>query len=154
MKKGIVGIVLGALLLALCSSAGAQQLAKVPRIGFLSASTLTDPAFLGGLRVSATLRAKTLSSSTDTPRANLYRLPELAVELVRLKVDLIVAQGTPAGLAAKKATSTIPIVATSGDPLVWPCCQPRASWRQRYRIVHPRHGSRGETAGGAEGDSA
>ena len=50
MKKGIVGIVLGALLLALCSSAGAQQLAKVPRIGFLSASTLTDPAFLGGLR--------------------------------------------------------------------------------------------------------
>ena len=105
-------------LLALCSSAGAQQLAKVPRIGFLSASTLIDPAFLEGLHDLGYVEgAKILSSSTDTPRANLDRHPELAVELVRLKVDLIVAQGTPAGLAVKKATSTIPIVATSGDPV-------------------------------------
>ena len=50
------------------------------------------------------------------------RLPELAAELVRLKVDLIVATGTPAPLAAKKATTTIPIVmVNSGDPVaqVW-----------------------------------
>ena len=46
------------------------------------------------------------------------RLPELAAELVRLKVDLIVTAGAPAALAAKKATTTIPIVmATTGDPV-------------------------------------
>ena len=50
MKQTFASVAQCALLLALCSSAGAQQLAKVPRIGFLSASTLTDPAFLGGLR--------------------------------------------------------------------------------------------------------
>ena len=51
-------------------------------------------------------------------RAKAERLPELAADLVRLKVDLIVVSGAPAALAAKKATTTIPIVmANAGDPV-------------------------------------
>ena len=117
MKQTFASVAQCALLLALCSSAGAQQLAKVPRIGFLSASTLTDPAFLGGLRDLGYVEGKNIVIEHRYAEGKLDRLPELAVELVRLKVDLIVAQGTPAGLAAKKATSTISIVATSGDPV-------------------------------------
>jgi ABC-type uncharacterized transport system substrate-binding protein len=104
-------------LLTTVSLAEVQQTKKLPRIGFLSASNLTDPAFLEGLRDLGYVEGKSIVIEHRYAEGKLDRLPELAVELVRLKVDLIVAQGTPAGLAAKKATSTIPIVATSGDPV-------------------------------------
>src|SRR4030095_15587280 len=58
------------------------------------------------------LKEKTSPSSIGSEQ-KYERLPELAADLVRLKVDLIVASGTPAVLAAKSATSTIPIVMTS-----------------------------------------
>ena len=65
------------------------------------------------------------------------RLPELAAELVRLKVDLIVVSGTPSALAAKKATTTIPIVmANAGDPVgAGISCQPGTPRWQCYRLL-------------------
>ena len=63
-------------------------------------------------------RERISPSSTGLPREKDERLPELAADLVRLKVDLIVVTGGPAALAAKGATTTIPIVMTrSGDPV-------------------------------------
>ena len=64
------------------------------------------------------LRERISPSSTGLPRQKLERLPELAADLVRLKVDLILVSGTASALAAKNATTTIPIVmANAGDPV-------------------------------------
>ena len=64
------------------------------------------------------LRERISPSSTDSAELKAERLPELAADLVRLKVDLIVTSGGPPALAAKKATTTIPIVmANAGDPV-------------------------------------
>jgi putative ABC transport system substrate-binding protein len=111
-------LVAGAMLFALCASAHAQQPKKVPRIGFLSAAPSIDPAFTDGLRELGYVDKKTIFIELRSAQGKLDGLPELAAELVGLKVDIIVTQGTPAAQAAKKATSTIPIVmATSGDPV-------------------------------------
>ena len=92
----------------------AQQPAQVFRIGFLGSGSPadTDPrldAFRQGLRDRGYTEGRTIA---------IERLPALAAELVALKVDVIVASATPAALAAKNATTTIPIVfATGGDPV-------------------------------------
>ena len=99
-------------------SLAAAQPTKVPRIAFLSASPYIDPAFLDGLRNLGYVDGKTIVIELRSAEGKLGRLSELAEDLVSLKVDIIVTQGTPAAQAAKKATSTIPIVmATSGDPV-------------------------------------
>jgi len=98
--------------------AAAQQPKKVPRIGFLSAAPSIDPAFLEGLHNLGYIDGKNIVIELRSAQGKLGGLPDLAAELVGLKVDIIVTQGTPAAQAAKKATSTIPIVmATSGDPV-------------------------------------
>jgi putative ABC transport system substrate-binding protein len=107
---------LTAILLAFFHQAEAQQPAKVPRIGFLSASPSIDPAFLAGLLDVGYVDKKTILVEHRSAEGKLERLPELAAELVSLKVDILVTQGTPAAQAAKKATSNIPIVmATSSE---------------------------------------
>jgi putative ABC transport system substrate-binding protein len=112
-------------LLAGCvGMAGAQQSGKVFRIGFLDTSSAS------GMAVLVDAFRQELSKLGWSEGKNFTieyrfgenkgpaRLPELAAELVRLKVDLIVVTGGPAGLAAKKATSTIPVVITSSvDPV-------------------------------------
>src|ERR1041384_674742 len=95
----------------------AQDPGKVFRIGFLDANTAAGtvlvPAFRQERSKLGWIEGKNL---TIEYRSGPERLPELAVDLVRLKVDLIVAAGLTAALAAKKATSTIPIVMTNvGD---------------------------------------
>jgi putative tryptophan/tyrosine transport system substrate-binding protein len=118
MSKKIFCFTLVALLLALSFPVNAQQLKKVPRIGFLSAAPSIDPAFLEGLRYLGYVDGKNIVVEPRSAEGKLDRLSELAEDLVSLKVDIIVTQGTPAAQAAKKATSTIPIVmATSGDPV-------------------------------------
>ena len=96
--------------------ASAQQPARVPRIGFLwpfAASPESDPsveAFVQGLRELGWVAGKNIAIEYRWAEGKLERLPELAVELVRLNVDLIVASTTAPALAAKNATASIPIV--------------------------------------------
>jgi putative ABC transport system substrate-binding protein len=102
--------------------ARAQQLSKVYRIGFFNAGSNTVPkawlAFTEGLRELGWIEGKNVLLERRYAENQLDRLPGLAAELVRLDVGVIVTAGTLAPLAAKRATSTIPIVMTSaGDPL-------------------------------------
>ena len=104
-----------ALLFALCSPAEAQQSKKVPRIGYLTVASrtgsahLTD-ALLQGLRELGYVEDQNIVIEYRWADGNFERLPELAADLVHLKVDVIVTAVTQASLAAKNATGTIPIV--------------------------------------------
>ncbi len=107
--------VLGVMLVMLCSSAQAQPTNKVARIGFLAAPSRAgmshlSEAFLQGLRELGYVEGKNIAIEYRWADGKFERLPELAAELVRLKLDVIVAALTQASLAAKAATVTIPIV--------------------------------------------
>jgi ABC-type uncharacterized transport system substrate-binding protein len=103
-------------------AAGAQQAAKIARIGFLSLTLAPNPhlkeAFRQGLRDLGYVEGRNVVIEYRDAEGKLERLPALAAELVALKVDVILAGGTPQALAAKKATRTLPIVfAAAGDPV-------------------------------------
>jgi putative tryptophan/tyrosine transport system substrate-binding protein len=123
MSKKVVGLVIWAVLLALSFPAGAQQAKKIPRIGFLasvSASSDADriEAFRLGLRELGYVEGQNVTIEYRWADGRFEQLPDLAAELVRLKVDVIVAVVTQASLAAKKATGTIPIVMVGvSDPV-------------------------------------
>jgi putative ABC transport system substrate-binding protein len=112
----IFSLSLCALLFALSFPAEAQQPAKVPRIGFLSVSSpaprpsSTLEAFLERLHELGYIEGKTVIIERRYAEGKEDRLPDLAADLVSLKVDIIVAGGGNAILAAKNATKTIPIV--------------------------------------------
>ena len=114
---------LATIFLTTASLAHAQQPKKVPRIGFLAAPTRTGmahltEAFLQGLRELGYIEGQNIVIEYRWADGNFERLPELAAELVRLKVDVIVTAVTQASLAAKNATGTIPIVmAAVGNPV-------------------------------------
>ena len=101
----------------------AQQPGKIFRIGFLDASTASGSAvrldaFRQELSKLGWIEGKNITIEYRFAEEKSERLPELAADLVRLKVDLIVVSGPPVALAAKHATTTIPIVMTSaGDPV-------------------------------------
>ncbi len=122
--KHIIGLLVIFVTLAACGGmAEAQQPTKVPRIGFLgavspSASSALIEAFRQGLRELGYVEGKNIVIEWRHHEGKLDRLPALAAELVRLKVDVIVTAGPPATRAAKEATATIPIVmANDGDPV-------------------------------------
>ena len=124
MIKKVIGLNLGALLLALSvSAAHAQQPEKILRIGFLDGSTASGSAVLvDAFRQELTklgwIEGKNFTIEYRFAEHEHDRLPELAADLVRLKVDLIVVTGGSSGLAAKKATTTIPVViAIAADPV-------------------------------------
>jgi len=123
MRKEILGFALCAMLLALCSSAEAQQRTKIPRIGYLggtspSVNEARIEAFRQGLRELGYVEGKNIVIERRHHEGKLDRLPPLAAELVRLKVDIIITVGPPAARAAKEATVTIPIVMMQvGDPV-------------------------------------
>src|SRR6266576_62431 len=123
MKKKITVLTLCTLLFALCFSAGAQQATKIPRIGYLAPSFLSNnpartEAFRQGLRELGYVEGKNIVIQWRSPEENADRLAALLTELVRLKVDVIVTGGSSVTRAAKEATSTIPIVmANDGDPV-------------------------------------
>jgi putative ABC transport system substrate-binding protein len=97
-----------------------QPTMKMHRIGYLSSSGLPHlvEGFRQGLRELGLVEAQNLVVDYRFAEGNFERLPDLAAELVRLKVDVIVAVPTPAAVAAKNATDTIPIVMISvGDPV-------------------------------------
>jgi putative ABC transport system substrate-binding protein len=104
--------------------ARAQQSGKVPTIGYLGASTRSVdsqqrlPAFVERLRELGWIEGRTIAIEYRWAEGSSNRAAELAAEFVRLKVDVIVTTGTPATVAAKQATSVIPIVfAVVGDPV-------------------------------------
>jgi putative tryptophan/tyrosine transport system substrate-binding protein len=102
--------------------AEAQQAAKVARIGYLSTNHGANPhlreAFLQGLRDLGYVEGRNVVIEYRDAEGKPERLPALAAELVGLKVDVIVAGGTPQALAAKHATRTLPIVfAAVADPV-------------------------------------
>jgi ABC-type uncharacterized transport system substrate-binding protein len=111
------------MLLAPCFQASAQQSTKVPRIGFLVASTAdaqlnrTD-SFRRGLRELGYVEGQNIIIEYKYAEGDPGRLPELAAELVRLKFDVIVVQNNTVAHAASNATKTIPIVMADGaDPV-------------------------------------
>jgi putative ABC transport system substrate-binding protein len=116
-------LTLGALLFALSMSAEAQQPAKIPRIGFLIASSLSVnaarfEAFRQGLRELGYVEGKNIVIEWRAAEGKLDHLAGFAAELVHLKVDVIVTAGPADTRAAKAATSTIPIVMTfDNDPI-------------------------------------
>ena len=115
MKKILLPTLAASLILACVHLADAQQPKKVPRLGlFLSASTAVAAtwidAFRQGLRELGYIEGKNIILEIRGGEAKPDRVSDLAAELVRLKVDIIVAGGTDAVHAVKEATSTIPIV--------------------------------------------
>jgi len=110
-------------LFALCVSAHAQQPKKVPRIGFLVGDSASPAApraeaFRHGLRELGYLEGKNIAIEYRYTEGKRHQIADLAAELVRLKVDVIVTGGAPYTRAAKEATSTIPIVMTQDpDPI-------------------------------------
>jgi putative ABC transport system substrate-binding protein len=108
-------------ILAAPLAAQAQQAAKVRRIGFLCPGRCDEPqreAFWQGLRELGYVEGQNIAIESRSAEGKLDRLPELALDLVRLKVDVIVVGAEPSAQAAKRATTTIPIVmAVSFDPV-------------------------------------
>lgn len=108
-----------------CINVLAQQSAKVWRIGFLGISSASAPVWVGrveafraGLRELGYVEGKNIVIEFRWGDNDYERLPGLAEELVRARVDVLVTASTPGAMAAKKATQTIPIVLASvGDPV-------------------------------------
>jgi putative ABC transport system substrate-binding protein len=123
MKTKALFWLLTTVFLATAPAVHAQQTTKVPRIGFLDNSTASGSAgrleeFRQELNKLGWIEGKTITFEYRFAEQKPERLPDLAVDLSRLKVDLIVVTSNPAALAAKNATATIPIVmTTSTDPV-------------------------------------
>jgi putative tryptophan/tyrosine transport system substrate-binding protein len=104
-------------------AARAQQRGKVARIGFLGATSLSGfrrqvEGFRLGLRDLGYIESANIVIEYRWAEGKYERLPELAADLVRSDVDVIVTHGAPGSLAAKRATATVPIVmAVTGDPV-------------------------------------
>jgi ABC-type uncharacterized transport system substrate-binding protein len=119
MRKKVIGFALSAMLFVHCLPASAQQPTKIPRIGYLTdVGSAPAEAFVQGLRDLGYVEGKNVVIEFRTTRGKPGRYPELASELVGLKVDVIVAGGAGAIRAAKNASATIPIVmAHVKDPI-------------------------------------
>src|SRR5215470_13514692 len=123
MQIKITVLTLGALLFALCFPAQAQQPKKVPRTAYVTAASFSAmeyriEAFRQGLRELGYVEGKNIIIQLREAEGKLDRLPTLMAELVREKVDIIVAAGAAVTRPAKEATKTIPIVmAQDPDPV-------------------------------------
>jgi putative ABC transport system substrate-binding protein len=122
-KTGLLSILFVVVLLAVADIAEAQQQAKVPRIGWLASGSasgiapLTD-AFRQGLRQLGYVDGKNIIIEFRYAEGKFNRLPDLAADIVRLKLDVILVANASAIDAAKRATATIPIVMVGpGDPV-------------------------------------
>lgn len=126
MKAKIIFQLLAPILLAIVSAAAAQQPSgKVPRIGILGSGASSDPRIKAsldmlrqGLSDFGYIEGKNIFFETRYGEGKIDRLPELADQLVRLKVDILFGSDTGAAQAAKKSTTTIPVVfMTGGNPV-------------------------------------
>src|SRR5215813_9913485 len=121
MKRRAFILALGGAAVAWPLAARAQQAMRV--VGFLGGAApagyaVLIEAFLSGLRDHGYIEGQNIRIEYRWAQGQYANLPALAADLVQRKVDIIVTQGTPAALAAKQATTTIPIVmAIVGDPV-------------------------------------
>jgi putative ABC transport system substrate-binding protein len=121
-RRAFISTLAGGLLAAPLAAEG-QQAANSPRLGFLSSSSSERDkprltAFLNGLRELGYSEGRNIFIEQRYAGGRFEMLPELAAELVRLKVDILVVSGAPASNAARNATSIIPIVMTDvSDPV-------------------------------------
>jgi len=118
-KPSLASILFAGALLAVAGIVEAQQPEKTRWIGYLTGSgSSPNQVFVQGMRDLGYVEGKNIAFVFRSAEGNLERYDGLAAELVRLKVDILVADYTTAALAAKKATSTIPIVMTTlTDPV-------------------------------------
>jgi len=122
-KKGVFSVLYVGIMLAVAAVADAQEPKKVPKIGFLVGPSRSFFAsrmesFQQGLHSLGYIEGKNIVIEYRYAEGKADRLPTLAAELVGLNVDVIVTSATPSVLAAKKATSTIPVVFVSvTDPV-------------------------------------
>jgi hypothetical protein len=141
------------------SLAHAQQPRKVPRIGYLSASSASEvspraDAFRQGLRELGYVEGKNLVIEFRYAEGKFDNLPALAAELVRLKVDVIVSVGPSVTRPAKETTATIPVVMTNDSD---PCRervrhQSSASGWKHYRADRSCPGVKREATGASQGN--
>ncbi len=123
MTKKALAFLVASVALVFVHLAQAQQPKKIPRLGFLvggslSSSTQNIEAFRQGLRELGYVEDQNIVIDYRFAEGKLDRLPELAAELLRLRVDVIVTAGSNPARAAQKATTTIPIVmANAADPI-------------------------------------
>lgn len=123
LRRGVIQFGLAAILSSLSFPAEAQQPAKVAKIGYLGIRSAADQSagfesFRREIRALGYIERKNLVIEQGSAEGKLDRLPAAVDDLVRLRVDVIVTASTPAALAAKNATRTIPIVFTSvADPV-------------------------------------
>jgi putative ABC transport system substrate-binding protein len=121
--KSIIGLLAIFVTLMACRErVQAQQVKKIPRIGVLRTSSPSavpsrQDAFRQGLRELGYVEGQNILIEYRHAEGKADRLPDLAADLVRLKVDVIFAQSTAAVQAAKKVTTTVPIVSVSTDPV-------------------------------------
>jgi putative ABC transport system substrate-binding protein len=119
MRSKLLLLLIVALLASAEGSAAAQQPKKVPRIGWIAFDGARPPGdFMTGLRERGYIEGQSIIIEFRSAQGREERLSEIAAELVRLKPEVIVANGNDATDAARKATTTIPIVFMHGDP-VW-----------------------------------
>ena len=158
MPAKIFLLALAALVLLNTQLAEAQQPKKVPRIGYLSSFDATsDSTRFEAIRLALSERGyiegQNIAIEYRYAEGKLDRFPELAAELVRLKVDIIVGAGGDRVIrAAKNATKTIPIVMMGRGRSCRgrPCGKPCPSWRQRHRPYKSFQRTRREAAGAAQ----
>ena len=139
--------------------AHAQQPGKIPRIGYLtgvspSTNSARHETFRQGLRELGYVEGKNIVIEWRSAEGKFDRLPALAAELVRLKVDIIVTGGGATTRAVKEATTTIPIVMTQdGDPVGNGfVASPGATWRKHHWIGNPCPGDKWKAVGASERD--
>jgi ABC-type uncharacterized transport system substrate-binding protein len=118
-RKRVIRLALSTLLLTAGFRAEAQQPKKIPRVAWIESNGSRPPqGFVTGLRERGYIEGQSIIIEYRSAQGSYERLSEIAAELVRLRPDVIVADGNDATDAVKKATATIPIVfATHGDPL-------------------------------------
>jgi putative ABC transport system substrate-binding protein len=120
MIKKILNSLLTTFLMAIVCLAEAQQVAKLPRVGILFIGGKDQPhleSFKQGLRERGYTEGKNIILIYRYAEGKGERLSDLATELVREKVDVIVTTASSSALAARRVTQTLPIVMTTGNPL-------------------------------------
>jgi ABC-type uncharacterized transport system substrate-binding protein len=120
MMTKITVLTVCAMLLALCFAAEAQQAPKIPRVGILFIGGRDQPhleSFMQGMREHGYTEGKNVFFEYRYAEGKYDRLPDLVADLVQKKVDVIVTTSSLSAQAARKVTSTVPIVMTSGGAL-------------------------------------